>query len=45
MARGQAWGWRIYLDYEGELATFCPDCAERELGEDDFTLPFFPDGS
>ena len=45
VARGQAWGWRVYLDVDGELATYCPDCAEREFGEDDFVLPFSPTGS
>jgi len=44
-AHGQAWGWRIYRDVEGdELITYCPGCAKREFGQD-FVLPFFPDGS
>jgi hypothetical protein len=35
LAVGSARGWRAYLIYDGELATFCPECAERELGEDE----------
>jgi hypothetical protein len=25
----------MYLGINGELAVYCPDCAEREFGEDD----------
>ena len=39
VARGQAWGWRMYLDVDDELAVYCPDCAEREFGEDDLLIP------
>lgn len=28
-------GWRAYLDDEGQAVTFCPECAEREFGDDD----------
>jgi hypothetical protein len=34
-ARGRASGWRAYLTDEGELTTYCPECAEREFGEDE----------
>ena len=39
VARGQAWGWRIYLGIDYQLAVYCPDCAEREFGEDDLLIP------
>jgi hypothetical protein len=35
VARGHATGWRAYLTDEAELATYCPECAEREFGEDE----------
>jgi hypothetical protein len=34
----------MYLDPEGGVLTYCPDCAEREFGQG-FVAPFFPDGS
>lgn len=35
VARGQAWGWRAYLDADDEVAIYCGDCAEREYGTDE----------
>jgi hypothetical protein len=35
IAKGDASGWRAYLTFDGHLATYCPDCAEREFGEDE----------
>jgi hypothetical protein len=35
VARGHANGWRAYLTDEAELVTYCPECAEREFGEDE----------
>ena len=26
--------WRAFLDMEGELPVFCPECAEREFADD-----------
>ena len=26
--------WRAYLDVDDELPVFCPECADREFGED-----------
>jgi hypothetical protein len=25
-------GWRAYLDDDGNVVVFCPECAEREFG-------------
>lgn len=27
-----AWGWRMYLTIDDELASYCGDCAQREFG-------------
>lgn len=35
VADAEAKGWRAYLDDEGQAVTFCPECAEREFGDDD----------
>jgi hypothetical protein len=35
VARGDATGWRAYLTDERELVAYCPECAEREFGEDE----------
>jgi len=35
VSRGRASGWRAYLTDERELTTYCPECAEREFGEDE----------
>jgi hypothetical protein len=32
---GDAAGWRAYLGVDDEVAIYCPDCAEREFGEDE----------
>ncbi len=37
VARGQAWGWRAYLDADDDVAIYCGDCAEREFGADEAT--------
>jgi len=26
-------GWRAYLTVDGEVATYCPDCAEAEFAD------------
>ena len=26
--------WRAYVDVDDELQMFCPECAEREFGDD-----------
>jgi hypothetical protein len=31
---GDATGWRAYLTGDDQVAIYCPDCAEREFGED-----------
>lgn len=28
-------GWRAFLTVDGQVATYCPDCAGREFGESD----------
>lgn len=30
---GKSVDWRAYLTVDGEVAVYCPDCAEREFGE------------
>ena len=35
VADDEAKGWRAYLDDDGQAVTFCPDCDEREFGDDD----------
>ena len=33
ISRPGALGWRMYLDVEGDLATYCPGCAAHEFGD------------
>jgi hypothetical protein len=33
VAQGDASGWRAHLTDDDELATYCPECAEREVGD------------
>jgi hypothetical protein len=31
--------WRAYVGVDGELHVFCPECAAREFGTGDVTVP------
>ena len=33
-AKGNASGWRIYLDDKDQPVVYCPGCAEREFGSE-----------
>jgi hypothetical protein len=35
VAADGAQGWRAYLSYDNQVGIYCPDCAEREFGEDE----------
>ena len=35
VSTGDAFAWRAYLAFDGELGVYCPECAEREFGRDE----------
>ncbi len=34
VAKGNASGWRVYLNDDDQPVVYCPECAEREFGSE-----------